>query len=66
MKLFLTFLGLLMIFEGLPYFAFPERMQEFMRHLQEMPPEHLRWVGLVSTLLGLGLCYVTQRTGLFS
>jgi uncharacterized protein YjeT (DUF2065 family) len=66
MKLFLTVLGLLLIVEGLPYFAFPDRMQAVMREMLEMSPSSLRWIGLVSTLIGLGICYLVQRTDLFS
>jgi len=65
MKLAVTVLGLLLIVEGLPYFAFPERMQALMREIQEMPPRQLRAVGLVCILVGLGLCYLVQRTAFF-
>jgi len=66
MKLFVTVIGLVMIIEGLPYFAFPEKMQIFIKQIEEMPPDYLRWVGLVSTLIGLSICYLAQRTGIFS
>ena len=66
MKLFVTLIGLLMVIEGLPYFAFPEKMQALMRQIEEMNPDHLRLVGLVSTLIGLVICYIAQRTDIFS
>ena len=66
MKFFVTVLGLLMVLEGLPYFAFPEKMQALMRQIEEMNPDHLRLVGLVSTLAGLVICYIAQRTDIFS
>jgi uncharacterized protein YjeT (DUF2065 family) len=62
MKLFVTVIGLLMVVEGLPYFAFPEKMQALIRQIEEMNPDHLRLVGLVSTLIGLVICYIAQRT----
>ncbi len=65
MKLFLSVLGLVMVIEGLPYFAFPEKMKDFLKQLEEMPAERLRLIGLASTLAGLLLCYLTQRSGLF-
>ena len=65
MKLFVTLIGLLMVIEGLPYFAFPEKMQALMRQIEEMNPDHLRLVGLVSTLVGLVICYIAQRTDIF-
>ncbi len=66
MKFFVTVLGLLMVLEGLPYFAFPEKMQALMRQIEKMNPDHLRLVGFVSTLVGLVICYIAQRTDIFS
>jgi uncharacterized protein YjeT (DUF2065 family) len=65
MKLFVTVIGLLMVVEGLPYFAFPEKMQVLMRQIEEMNSDQLRLVGLVSTLIGLVICYIAQRTDIF-
>ncbi|OQX15482.1 MAG: hypothetical protein BWK76_13025 [Desulfobulbaceae bacterium A2] len=61
MKLFLSLFGLILIFEGLPYVAFPEAMRRWLRTLLELPPEQLRWFGLVFLVLGLGLCFLGQR-----
>ncbi len=66
MKLFLTVVGLMMIFEGIPYFAFPEKMKAILQQIQEMEPGTLRIMGLFAMLVGLLLCYLAQRTGLFS
>ena len=66
MKLFVTLIGLLMVVEGLPYFAFPEKMQALMRQIEKMNPDYLRLVGLISTLVGLVICYIAQRTDVFS
>lgn len=66
MKLFVTLIGLLMVVEGLPYFTFPEKMQAFMRQIEKMNPDYLRFVGLVSTLVGLVICYIAHRTNIFS
>jgi uncharacterized protein YjeT (DUF2065 family) len=66
MKLFVTLIGLLMVVEGHPYFAFTEKMQALMRQIEKMNPDYLRWVGLVSTLVGLLICYLAQRTNIFS
>jgi uncharacterized protein YjeT (DUF2065 family) len=61
MKLFFSLFGLILIFEGLPYVAFPEAMRRWLRILLELPPEQLRWFGLVFLVLGLGLCFLGQR-----
>ena len=66
MKLFVTLIGLLMVVEGLPYFAFPEKMQVLIRQIEKMNPDYLRLVGLISTLIGLVICYIAQRTDIFS
>ncbi len=65
MKIFIVAIGLVFIFEGLPYFAFPEKMKEFLRQLQDMPADTLRMVGFISMSIGLLLCYLAQRTNLF-
>ncbi len=66
MKLFMLVIGLVMVIEGLPYFAFPEKMKVFLAQVQEMPEETLRWSGFFLMCLGLLLCYLAQRTGIFS
>ncbi len=65
MKLFVTVIGLIMVFEGLPYFAFPEKMKLFLTQLLEMPSESLRKLGFFLMIIGLFLCYIAQRTSIF-
>ncbi len=65
MKLFFTFLGLLFIFEGLPYVACPEAMRRWLLQLIQMRPALLRVMGLLAMGGGLLICYLTQRTDLF-
>ena len=64
MKLLVALLGLVLILEGLPYVAFPEAMQRWLRQLLAAPPALLRVLGMVAVLLGLFLCFVAQRTRL--
>ncbi len=45
MKLLLTLIGLVFVLEGLPYLAFPEAMQRWLKQLLEMPPGQLRFMG---------------------
>ncbi len=66
MKLLITVIGMVMVLEGLPYFAFPEKMQEYMKKMLEMQPAQLRIMGTVSVLLGLFLCFLALRTGIFN
>ena len=65
MKTLLTLIGLVMVLEGLPYAAFPEKMQDWLRELIQMRPSLLRVIGLLAIGCGLFLCYLTQRTDLF-
>ena len=65
MKLLVTLFGLVLIFEGMPYVVAPEAMQRWMLQLASMRPGVLRGAGLAALALGLFLCFLTQRTGLF-
>ena len=56
MKFFLCVLGLVMIVEGLPYFAFPEKMKFWIAKIVATPESSLRRFGLV--LMALGMCLI--------
>jgi uncharacterized protein YjeT (DUF2065 family) len=58
MKFFLCVLGMVMIIEGLPYFAFPEKMKTWMLQIQAMSDGTLRRLGLILMAVGLGLTYI--------
>ena len=58
MKLFLCLLGLVLIVEGLPYFAFPGKMKEWMSTVQKIPDSYLRLMGFLAMGLGLFVAYV--------
>jgi uncharacterized protein YjeT (DUF2065 family) len=47
---------MVMIIEGLPYFAFPEKMKYWIQKIAATPDGSLRRLGLV--LMGLGLFLV--------
>ena len=61
MKFFLCVLGMVMIIEGLPYFAFPEKMKYWIQKIALTPDGSLRRFGLVLMLLGLGLVYYGRQ-----
>ncbi|MFZ3048917.1 MAG: DUF2065 domain-containing protein [Desulfatirhabdiaceae bacterium] len=58
MDYFLCVMGMVMIVEGLPYFAFPEKMKVWLERLQEMPNGVMRKVGFFMMLAGLSLVYL--------
>jgi uncharacterized protein YjeT (DUF2065 family) len=53
MKYFLCVLGMVMIVEGLPYFAFPEKVKGWLSQLLQLPDQTLRKMGLALMLAGL-------------
>ncbi len=61
MKFFLCVLGLVMIIEGLPYFACPEKMKQWITQILELPSKTLRVFGLVLMVTGLILVAFGKR-----
>ncbi|OQY49004.1 MAG: hypothetical protein B6240_04120 [Desulfobacteraceae bacterium 4572_87] len=57
MKTLFCLLGLVLIVEGLPYFAFPEKMKRWVSTLLEMPNAHLRFMGFLAMGIGLLITY---------
>ncbi len=60
MKFFLCVIGMVMIIEGIPYFAFPEKMKVFIQTMLELPDETLRRFGLVIMITGLVIVYFSR------
>lgn len=61
MDYFLCVIGMVMIIEGVPYFAAPDRMKGWMAKIIQMAPAALRRFGLVMMLAGLALVYLGRR-----
>lgn len=57
MKLFFCLLGLVLVIEGLPYFAFPDRMKQWIGKIREVPDSQLRIMGFLAVCIGLALAY---------
>jgi hypothetical protein len=57
MEYFLSVLGMVFVLEGLPYFAFPEKVKSYLLKLQEMPDSTLRFLGMSAIITGLVLVY---------
>ncbi|MBT3514875.1 MAG: DUF2065 domain-containing protein [Nitrospina sp.] len=58
MGLFLSALGLMMIFEGVPYFCSPSQVKAFSQKIGEIPDQVLRFIGFASMLAGLLIIYL--------
>ena len=61
MKYFLCVIGGVMIIEGLPYFAFPEKMKNWIQKIQEISLDTLKKVGFASIVIGFILIYMGIR-----
>ncbi len=61
MEFFLCVIGMVMIIEGVPYFAFPEKMKVWIKQVIEMSDSSLRWFGFWIMLIGLFLIYLGKR-----
>ena len=58
MSLFLSALGLMMIFEGAPYFCIPSQVKIFAQKIGEVPDQVLRIIGFALMLAGLTIVYL--------
>ncbi|MBI4633737.1 MAG: DUF2065 domain-containing protein [Deltaproteobacteria bacterium] len=58
MKYFLCVLGMVFIVEGLPYFAFPEKIKAHLTKVLNIPDSTLRILGLAAMIAGLLLVYL--------
>ncbi len=61
MQLFLCVIGMVMIVEGIPYFAFPEKMKPWLLKLAATPDGVLRRLGFGLMVVGLILVYASQK-----
>lgn len=61
MSFFLCVIGMVMIVEGVPYFAFPDRMKPWLLKIIETPDGSLRRIGLGLMIAGLLLVYFGRR-----
>ena len=60
MEFFLCVIGMVMIVEGLPYFACPNKMKTWVGKIILSPDSSLRRFGLVLMVLGLALVYLAR------
>lgn len=63
MEFFLTAVGLLFFLEGLPYFAFPQRMKRWLEEILRLPSAQLRILGAALMVVGLLLVFLGRRHG---
>jgi uncharacterized protein len=56
-KYFLCVIGMVCIIEGIPYFAFPEKMKALLLKLHDVPDNVLRLLGCGAIIMGLLFVY---------
>ncbi|MEJ2156966.1 MAG: DUF2065 domain-containing protein [Desulfobacteraceae bacterium] len=61
MRYFICVLGMVMIVEGLPYFAWPDKMKSWLNKMLETPDRDLRKIGAVVMAIGLLLVYLGRN-----
>jgi len=61
MKFFLCVIGMVMVVEGLPYFAFPFKMKLVIQKVLKMSDNALQKYGFVLMLFGIFLIYLGKR-----
>ena len=58
MKILLVVLGVVLVFEGAPYFLSPESTKRVLREMLRMPGKSMRLMGLLLMFTGLFLVYL--------
>jgi uncharacterized protein YjeT (DUF2065 family) len=58
MSLFISALGLMMIFEGIPYFCFPTQLKEIAKKIPSLSNSVLRVIGFFLMSCGLIVAYI--------
>jgi hypothetical protein len=61
MRYFLSVMGMVMIVEGLPYFAWPDKMKSWLKKMMDAPDGDLRKIGAVVMVVGLVLVYLGRN-----
>ncbi len=61
MDFFLCVIGMVMIVEGLPYFAFPGKIKLWILQIAEMPDHYLQKFGFILMAAGLLMVYFGKQ-----
>ena len=60
MKYFLSVIAMVLIVEGFPYFAFPDKMKNVLKIMSETESNTLKKIGAFLILIGLILLYFSK------
>ena len=56
-------LGLVLALEGMLYAAAPRAMKKMIESLLDLPESRIRWVGLATAVIGVGIVWFARRNG---
>ncbi len=56
---------MVLIVEGLPYFAFPEKIKAWLVKVSTIPAAQLRTFGFLAMCIGMALIYLGQKSNFF-
>ncbi|MDH5477286.1 MAG: DUF2065 domain-containing protein [Nitrospinota bacterium] len=60
LKTVFMIVGIVMIFEGIPYFTMPDKLKALMAQIMEMEDSNLRVMGFMMMIGGLGLLALSK------
>jgi len=60
MKYFISVIAMVLIIEGFPYFAFPEKMKYVLKSISEVDTKTLKKIGTFLILTGVTLLYFSK------
>jgi hypothetical protein len=60
MAFILSVLGVVLVIEGLPYFAFPAKIREWGQSLVDISDKNLRIMGFASMIIGLIMLFIVK------
>ncbi|HHD11971.1 MAG TPA: DUF2065 domain-containing protein [Deltaproteobacteria bacterium] len=60
MAFIFSVIGVILVLEGIPYFAFPSRIKRWALTIATVPDRELRIMGLVSMISGIVVLYLVK------
>ncbi len=61
MALIFSVIGVILILEGIPYFAFPGRIKRWALTIATVPDRELRIMGIISMASGIVVLYLVKH-----
>ena len=62
LKYVLIGMGFMLLFEGLLYFFFPQKMKDMMKTIENMEVEKIKLIATIASIIGACLIYFTIKS----